>query len=386
MHPCALRCACFTALYYGTNAVYQGYISKFYQQSGISGLPLILLLVSFPLISILSQPLWGMLADRMPHPNVALLVVIGLSIPALCGLGAVSGLMPLLLLACIFALFYPSIQPLGDSLILDALKGSAVPYGRVRLCGSAAYALCSLLAGALLKDRFYAVPWIAAGMLAALFFCALLLPVQRKARSVRQSGAFIQVFRLPYVLPLLGLLSLLQLTMGYFYSYYPLHFTALSGGTAHGLGWAYFLGSVSEIPFLLCSDKLFDRFGAGRLMLLSAAALALRFALLALCASPAAAIASQILHGLGFVVMMLSMAKYMSRISPPALRASSQAIISMAGFGLSRSFGVLAGGLISQWSGSISRGFALMSLLCAAALIGFAPVFLRLPPLNGKDC
>lgn len=386
MPSCALRCAGFMALYYGTNAVYQGYISKFYQQLGVSGVPLILLLVSFPLISILSQPLWGRLADRLPRPNAALLAVIGLSIPALCGLGMVSGTMPLLLLACIFALFYPSIQPLGDSLILQALKDSAIPYGRVRLCGSAAYALCSLLAGWLLKDQFRAVPWITAGMLTVLFFSTFLLPVPRKARPARQRGAFLQIFHLPHVLPLLGLLSLLQLTMGYFYSYYPLHFTALSGGTAHGLGWAYFLGSVSELPFLLCGDRLFDRFGAGRLMLLSAGALCVRFALLALCASPAAAIASQMLHGLGFVVMMLSMAKYMSRIAPPALRASSQAVISMAGFGLSRTFGVLAGGLVSQWSGSIARGFALMSLLCAVALLCFAPFFLRLPPLNGKDC
>ncbi len=73
----ALRCALFMALYYGANAVYQGYISKFYQQSGISGSSLILLLVSFPLLSILSQPLWGWASDRMPRRNVALLITVG---------------------------------------------------------------------------------------------------------------------------------------------------------------------------------------------------------------------------------------------------------------------------------------------------------------------
>ena len=77
----ALRCALFMALYYGANAVYQGYISKFYQQSGISGSRLILLLVSFPLLSILSQPLWGWASDRMPRRNVALLITVGASSP-----------------------------------------------------------------------------------------------------------------------------------------------------------------------------------------------------------------------------------------------------------------------------------------------------------------
>ena len=119
-------------------------------------------------------------------------------------------------------------------------------------------------------------------------------------------------------------------------------------------------------------------------MLVSAAALTLRFGILALVRSPIAALASQALHGLGFVVMMLCMAKYMSRVAPPALRGSAQAVISMAGYGISRTFGVLAGGFISNRLGSIGAGFGLMAAVCALALIGFAPVFLRLPVLNGK--
>ena len=177
---------------------------------------------------------------------------------------------------------------------------------------------------------------------------------------------------------------LLQAAMGYFYSYFALHFTSLNGGSGALLGWAYLIGSASEIPFLLLGDRLFDRFGAGRLMLVSAAALTLRFGILALVRSPIAALASQALHGLGFVVMMLCMAKYMSRVAPPALRGSAQAVISMAGYGISRTFGVLAGGFISNRLGSIGAGFGLMAAVCALALIGFAPVFLRLPVLNGK--
>lgn len=380
----ALRCALFMALYYGANAVYQGYISKFYQQSGISGSRLILLLVSFPLLSILSQPLWGWASDRMPRRNVALLITVGASIPLLCLLGLMKGYAGTAIVSCLFALFYPCVQPLGDSLILQSLQESPIPYGRVRLAGSVSYALCSLAAGALLGRNYRAMPWMAAGMLALLFGGALLLPPQAGRPHTRIRGGFWQVFRLPHALPLLGLVMLLQAAMGYFYSYFALHFTSLNGGSGALLGWAYLIGSASEIPFLLLGDRLFDRFGAGRLMLVSAAALTLRFGLLALVRSPIAALASQALHGLGFVVMMLCMAKYMSRVAPPALRGSAQAVISMAGYGISRTFGVLAGGFISNRLGSIGAGFGLMAAVCALALIGFAPVFLRLPVLNGK--
>ena len=224
----ALRCALFMALYYGANAVYQGYISKFYQQSGISGSRLILLLLSFPLLSILSQPLWGWASDRMPRRNVALLITVGASIPLLCLLGLMKGYAGIAIVSCLFALFYPCVQPLGDSLILQSLQESPIPYGRVRLAGSVSYALCSLAAGALLGRNYRAMPWMAAGMLALLFGGALLLPPQAGRPHTRIRGGFWQVFRLPHALPLLGLVMLLQAAMGYFYSYFALHFTSLS--------------------------------------------------------------------------------------------------------------------------------------------------------------
>ena len=320
----------------------------------------------------------------MPRRNVALLITVGASIPLLCLLGLMKGYAGIAIVSCLFALFYPCVQPLGDSLILQSLQESPIPYGRVRLAGSVSYALCSLAAGALLGRNYRAMPWMAAGILALLFGGALLLPPQAGRPHTRIRGGFWQVFRLPHALPLLGLVMLLQAAMGYFYSYFALHFTSLNGGSGALLGWAYLIGSASEIPFLLLGDRLFDRFGAGRLMLVSAAALTLRFGILALVRSPIAALASQALHGLGFVVMMLCMAKYMSRVAPPALRGSAQAVISMAGYGISRTFGVLAGGFISNRLGSIGAGFGLMAAVCALALIGFAPVFLRLPVLNGK--
>ena len=185
----ALRCALFMALYYGANAVYQGYISKFYQQSGISGSRLILLLVSFPLLSILSQPLWGWASDRMPRRNVALLITVGASIPLLCLLGLMKGYAGIAIVSCLFALFYPCVQPLGDSLILQSLQESPIPYGRVRLAGSVSYALCSLAAGALLGRNYRAMPWMAAGILALLFGGALLLPPQAAGRTPAFAGA-----------------------------------------------------------------------------------------------------------------------------------------------------------------------------------------------------
>ena len=94
------------------------------------------------------------------------------------------------------------------------------------------------------------------------------------------------------------------------------------------------------------------------------------------------ATASQLLHGLGFVVMTFSMAEYVSRSVPPDLRASGQTLAAAVS-GIARVSGSLLGGLIGEKLGLRA------AFLCAAtvSLLSFAvflPRFSHIPPLNGQ--
>ena len=193
------------------------------------------------------------------------------------------------------------------------------------------------------------------------------------------------MLRLPHILPLMALLAVLQLCMGYFYSYFSIYFTALPGSSSGLLGLAYFISSTSEIPFLLFGHKLFKRWGAGRMMLISAAAMTLRFALLGLTHHVAVALASQALHSVGFIVMTVCTSQYVALIAPKELKTSAQMLLSVVGLGIARVPGILLGGMVSRMLGGEAGGFLLMSILCAAALCIFAPVFLHLKPLNGEN-
>lgn len=384
MNKASLRSALFLALYYGTNAFYQGYIGKYYQQLGISGFPLLLLLVSFPATALFCQPLWGVAGDRMHLRNTALLICIGASILLIPLYPLMPGYIYLLLLSCMFAAFYTVIQPMGDSIILEDLQSRGAPFGPVRLFGCLSFAFVNLIAGHFLKSEYSSIPYLVLGGLILLFISSLTLPRCPGHQKQKQRAGVMQVLKVPYVLPLLLLLMPLQLAMGYFYSYYSLHFTALPGGTSGLLGLAYFLSSTSEIPFLLNSDKLFDRYGAGKLMLVSAMALTLRFLLLGISDNLYVALLSQLFHGVGFIVMTLCMSKFIARAVPETLRASGQMLVSIVGFGVARVFGVLGGGVISQYLG-ISAGFLAMSGVCLLTLVLCAPYFLRKPALNGSN-
>ena len=141
--------------------------------------------------------------------------------------------------------------------------------------------------------------------------------------------------------------------------------------------------SMAELPFLLFADRLYERFGAGKLMCVSALCMALRWTLLAAFPSVPVAMASQLLHGGGFIVMTVSMAKHMNATVPPELKSSGQMLIAVVGFGIARAFGILGGGLVASAMGSIQMGFALMAGISGVALIAFAPKYLRMKPLNG---
>ena len=167
---------------------------------------------------------------------------------------------------------------------------------------------------------------------------------------------------------LIGFSCLLQITLGFFFSFYPVYFTGQIGGSRTLLGWAYLIGSASEIPFLIFADRLFERLGVRRLLLISAGFLLLRWSLLAFFPVMAIAMASQFLQGGGFVVMMFAMAKYIALHVPQKLRASGQTLLGMAGYGISRVIGILAGGWLSDRWG-IQALFGLSAALILILLV-----------------
>ena len=373
------RYAAFMITYYTVNAVYQGYISKYFQMRGATTAQLSVLLAAAPMISIVSQPFWGMRGDRAKSRNrvLRLMILLGVGLILMLPLSNAFGWM--LLFNALFAAQYTSIQPMGDSIILESLlaRGNQ-PFGPLRLCGSLSFAVVNLVFGLLVGERFEWVIYLTAALLVGVFLSTYLLPSTpgHQAETGRRMS-LADLFRVPGMPPLLALFMMLQLCMGYFYSFFSIHFTSLPGGSMTLLGLAYFISATSELPFLLNADRLFDRLGAGRLMCLSALTMLTRWVLLAACPNVAVVLCSQVLHGGGFIVMSVSMAKHVNATVPAELKSSGQLLLAVVGFGLARVFGILGGGLLSSALGGTRHAFLIMAGVCALALILFAPRYFR---------
>ena len=361
------RWALFPIGYYGANAVYQGYISLYYTQLGFRSDRLGCISAATALAAIAAQPLWGTLSDRTKKRTrlLSLLCVAAALalLPALLGQGF--GLQ--ILTAALFYAFFCALLPLGDAILLEGL-GDDGGFGPYRLAGGLSFAVSGAIYGALSLPAGGAV-WCTSMLLVAAALAAHLLPDSPGQQRARVP--FARLLRNKELLILILFLLPVQSTMGYFYTFYAPHFKALPGGTDALLGLSYLISAASEVPYLLLCDRIYRRFGAAKPMCVAAGVMALRWLLLGSAQSAVAALLTQLLHGGGFIVLSVSMAKYVADKVAPELRTSGQMLLNMVSFGAARVIGNLGGGLLAE---HIGRGSAFMlgAGVCIAALLVFA--------------
>ena len=371
--------AFFLMAYYVTNCMYQSYMSLYYTAIRFTSAQIGAINAGVALVSMAFQPVWGTVGDRTKNRGLLLAALAVASAVSVYAFRWFAGFVPLLLLACLFSCFYTSLQPMGDSIILKELDRRELPFGPFRLAGGLSFAVSGMVFGRLLDapGREMLVPVYTAALCLLTALSTLSLPRTAGGQSSGKKMRFSELFKQRELMRLLAFMAPIQITMGYFYTFFSPHFVSLEGGSSARLGLCYFISACSEVPFLLMSDKLFDRYGAGPLMRLSAVTLAVRWLMLGLSGNVYVAMLSQVMHGWGFIVMTVCMAKYISRSVPEALQASGQMLLAIVSFGIARAFGNLAGGLLAGWLGRQN-----VFLGCAGVCI--AALAIRLPNHNSQ--
>lgn len=379
MRKGSARYALFLMAYYMTNAVFQGYTSLYYTAIGFTTAQIGAIFAAIALVSMFTQPMWGVCGDRVRSRNRLLrILTVGASASALTFL-LTKSFLPSILLACVFSCFYTSIQPMGDSVILAALEKQHQPFGPLRLAGGMMYAVMSLVFGTLLNvpGREVWAVYLTSILCLTMFPATYALPETPGYQSASgKRMSFGELFKNKELMRLMLFMLPMQMTMGYFYTFFSPLFLSFEGANGTLLGWCYFIAAVGEIPYLLLSDKLFDKLGAGKLMCISACVLTLRWIILAVTDNVTVTLLSQLLHGWGFIVMTVSMAKHISRAVPAELQSSGQMLLAVVSYGLARAAGNLLGGLLAGAFGR-QNVFYLTAALCLTTLIVFAPVFLK---------
>ena len=379
----SIRCALFLMAYYMTNSVFQSFLSLYYSDIGLNDTQIGTINAMIACVSIPTMILWGHIGDRVKVRNYLLAGMCVAAGAFMLLVRANNSFVYVLVMISAFSAFYTSIQPMGDSVVLTALDREKRPFGPVRMAGGLSFAVVAALFGYV--EEALGSPsavYTTAGMCFVIALSALSMPRVLGSETRKSARRMLSLFRDRELIKLFCLMVPLQLTYGYFYAFFsPLLKYDLGGGQY--IGWAYFISACSEVPFLLNSDRLFKKYGAGRLMCVSALFMTARWFIVAATDSALVAMLSQLFHCMGFIVITVTASKYVQATVPENQKASGQLLISVFGFGVARALGYFGGGVLSDLS-SRQTVFYVCAGICLVCLILFTPYYFRRPPLNGE--
>ena len=382
----SVKSALFLMAYYITNSVFQSFMPLYYKDLYLNDTQIGLINAMIAMVSVFAMQFWGKMGDRAKSRNRLLFMMCIAAGLLMLSVRPITSFVPLLIMITVFASFYTSLQPMGDSIVLESLDKANRPFGPVRMAGGLSFAVVAMLFGNFLDliGTTAAVVYTVCILCFVMSIAALYLPPVAGHQKKNDKKNMMALFKNKDLLTLFAFMIPLQITLGYFYAFFSPHFMSFENSSSSLLGWCYFISATSEVPFLLNADRLFKKHGAGRLMCISALTLGLTWTIVSLTQNVYVAMASQLLHFWGFIVITVMTSKYVQATVPDELKASGQLLLSVFGFGVARVIGYFGGGLLSDLT-SRSTVFMISAGICFACFFIFTPYYMKKKPLNGEE-
>jgi len=249
-----------------------------------------------------------------------------------------------------YSVFWHALLSQFEVVALSHLQSYGGDYSRVRLWGSVGFVAAVLGLGPILDAAgILPLPWLVAGLFAAMAVSAWLVPeVPASAVHATESVPILEVLKRPWVQALLAACLLSQLSFAPYYNFFTLFLERhhYARGTA-GFLWA--LAVVAEIGLFLVMGRLISAVGARRLMIIVLAATAARWVLTPLLVdSLPLLILLQVSHALTFGAYHALAVYYVQVYFPGSMQGRGQAFYNAAAYGVGGSVGSLASGYVWQ--------------------------------------
>ena len=334
-------------VYYGSSSAWFPFFNVYLQQLGLTGLQIGALSGLRPAVSVISQPLWGVIADLWGRRRTLILSTL---LATLTILGFVWTRHFWLIAAwmVVYAFIANPVGPLIDSLVLDYLdRKSAASYGPLRMWGAVGWAVMSFTVGRVIAGRDMRLTFgFGAGLMLLGFVLALRATHQAEegpslANRWRDLGPLL---RNRTLLIFLTLVILLQIGASSLFSFYSIYMSEL-GATSEIIGLAYGIQGISELPLYLMASRIIKRLGAARTITITFFLSAARALLYSAISQPVWALAVQAMHGT-FSLFLVASVQYVNQRVPGQWRATGQSLFWAAYFGIGSILGNVGAGLL----------------------------------------
>jgi MFS transporter, PPP family, 3-phenylpropionic acid transporter len=321
---------------------------------------------------------WGHLADVTLGRGRALSVAFTIAAVLLAAFALPLSLVAVALVYVAYSTVYGLLFPLQDALAVNALRDPGRQYGLVRGVQSGAFALSSLIAGAIWQVTGYG--WaIPAFILLAIpsILLAWRIPDIGRAELTTQGrgGAVREALTIQPLLPR-ALLAIGLANVGVFagLTFLPLLVVRLGGGSG-SIGLVVGITAAIEVVALPGVSRLISRVGPRSVVSFGVAGMAVVYAWFALAPSPEHVIAAAVLYGLSWSAMWAGSVTTVRVLLPPQLQGTGQSLLGVTTGGIAAFVANVGGGLLWAGPGPI----AVFGIASACAAVGSVVAWWSLP-------
>jgi PPP family 3-phenylpropionic acid transporter len=376
----------FYFVYFAGTSVMALFLPVFFSENiGVTDAQLGLMMAAGPAVTMASQPLWGLRADRARYKNTVLLILLAGTVSASLLIPLYAAFWYAMAAFVVMASFQTSCTPVADAIAVELCQERAWDYGKIRTAGSVGYSSMGWLAGIIIGgDNMRLFPLFAGTTLLTIIITVFLPRVKGHQRQ-KIKMPYIKLLQNPRLLTVLLMAFVANLTLGMHYTFFGIYFREL-GGTMGMLGLAAFCASMLELPFTLNARRIIRRLGGPeKTLLISLSVMAARWLLVSLASTPLQLLLINCLHGFSFVVTAITMTLYIGEHVPPEMKASGQTLHGMLSSGAARIIGSVGGGLLISLWGKPGM-FLTAAAVNALALAVFIPLILRRKQKEAPSC
>jgi PPP family 3-phenylpropionic acid transporter len=367
-------------LAFGLFGTFQPYLPVLLRERGLSqsqvgyviGLAHVGLLVTPVLLTLLADLHWA--ARRL----LAMCFIAGAGMLLLL-IGA-EGFWPLLLSYLAFALALAPMVPLQDGLNFAVMAerersgAGVIPFHRIRVWGTVGYILPGLMLFWPLRGDWPTVTamWLAVGIAGLGLVNTFALPHPKKdveglAERRKPTLSALRVMGRRRLLLFCLALAVSNISVAAYYGFYPQHLTERVGLDDSWLSITTLIAVGLEIFLMLGFGRVRRWIGLRGIVVLGAAALALRLLLLGLTDDPIVAIATQVLHAPMVMLIHVAPPVFLNEHAEDHFRSSLQGLFAMVTMGVARMAGTFMAGHLADVS--LSLMFYVGSGLGAVAIV-----------------
>lgn len=357
-------------LFFGMLALFIPFLPVFLDGQGLETNEVGLIIGAGGFVTIIAQPLWGMISDRRKTLRKVLLLLIFMAAISGFLLFHMNSFVGLIIAAMVVYFFLMPIDPLTESLSFTMTETIGTNYGSVRTYGALGYAVLSLVVG-------YVMKWFGMSSVSILFVVIGIISfaVMWKMPDVPTSSAPVTIDGLKKVLKnremqlflLLVFLSSIPARMND--TFLGIHIRSL-GGDPSLVGIAFFISAGSEIVIFALSVWWLRQGKELLIMTIAIFFYALRFFLSGIVESALLLAIIQLFQALTFPIYYTAAIQNLYRIVPREWRATGQTVLALLFFGLSGIVSSSVGGFIyHEWDGHLFY-YLLGSISFLAGLFG----------------